>query len=170
MGDASKLTLPDPTCPAGVPVQTITVLDEAGVRPWALAKVENALVAQSLQLRAAWGTPCVQFAANGWPLYLVPDINGWTLHYAPSDTGVGSFSDNTACSHRPDVLLPCALVSKDEDWTVDASHELLEMLVDPSTEGEEICDPVETITYQVDGVWVSEFITPSGRAFKALGD
>src|SRR6185312_7752920 len=64
---------PQASCPAGVPVQPITVVNLANVRPVALAKVENAMVDQSLQLRAAWGTPCVQFGAGGWAVTLTPD-------------------------------------------------------------------------------------------------
>jgi hypothetical protein len=73
-----------------------------------------------------------------------------------------------------------------DEWTVDASHETLEMLVDPSgnrlqtstsieiTKGKiadgvgtfeylvEVCDPCEadSCTYQINGISVSDFITP----------
>jgi hypothetical protein len=67
------------------------------------------------------------------------------------------------------------------DWTVTASHELLEMLGDPwgsrlhtaaalqDWEGQskrvrylvELCDPCERITYQVGGVTVSDFLLPA---------
>jgi hypothetical protein len=59
-------------------------------------------------------------------------------------------------------------------WTVTLSHELLEMLVDPwiswcaqSAEGKiyalEVCDPVEAdeCGYEIDGVLLSDFVTPS---------
>jgi hypothetical protein len=62
-------------------------------------------------------------------------------------------------------------------WTVTASHELLEMLVDPeinlsvfvqdsdATSGKlyayEVCDAVENATYVIDGVMVSDFVLPS---------
>lgn len=57
-------------------------------------------------------------------------------------------------------------------WSVTASHELLEMLVDPEgvlaalrDDGTffayEICDPVETQTYSINGVNVSNFALPS---------
>jgi hypothetical protein len=52
-------------------------------------------------------------------------------------------------------------------WTWSGSHELLEMLVDPSG-GRirnglpfEICDPVEGAGYYVDGSIVSDFVTPA---------
>jgi len=64
-------------------------------------------------------------------------------------------------------------------WSATASHEILEMLVDPYGERlvaapsidpryrdhdvlylAEVCDPCENVTYEVDGVTVSDFITP----------
>jgi hypothetical protein len=74
-----------------------------------------------------------------------------------------------------------------DDWTVDASHETVEMLVDPygnrlqtsnaigidngritDAEGKyeylvEACDPCEAnnYAYQIDGILVSDFITPA---------
>ena len=80
---------------------------------------------------------------------------------------------------------PAALVEYGEDWTVAASHELVEMLCDPlgtrtipgpslvdgrqEREHEpqglveylmEVCDPCESSSYAVDGVQVSDFVTP----------
>ncbi len=65
-------------------------------------------------------------------------------------------------------------------WSETASHEILEMLVDPYGERltaapsidpkhrdhdvlylVEVCDPCENVTYEIDGVSVSDFITPS---------
>ena len=55
-------------------------------------------------------------------------------------------------------------------WTMTFSHELLESLVDPKDETifkigndiyePEICDPVQYQAYPIDGVWVSNFVTP----------
>jgi hypothetical protein len=56
-----------------------------------------------------------------------------------------------------------------------ASHELLEMLKDPSslaTRGGypfEICDPVETAGYDIRGVTVSDFVTPSWFTRRGAG-
>lgn len=60
------------------------------------------------------------------------------------------------------------------DWSVSSvlSHEVLEMFVDPncnlwSNDGKgsvytfEVCDPVEAPTYAIDGVSVSNFVTPA---------
>lgn len=71
-----------------------------------------------------------------------------------------------------------AVVEDAEDWSLYASHELMEMLVDmrgdrttraPSLEpGQgwvdylvEVCDPCQHSTYTIDGVLVSDFVTPA---------
>ena len=70
---------------------------------------------------------------------------------------------------------PYALVQTSSDWTVTASHEILEMLADPfgnqlvagTVQGKrvkilrEVCDPCESFTYTVNGVAVSDFLRPS---------
>jgi hypothetical protein len=66
-----------------------------------------------------------------------------------------------------------------DDWTVILSHEILEILVNPNIDNYsdadiddgyqtqnvkiivEIADPVQAEVYQIDGVWVSDFATPS---------
>jgi hypothetical protein len=73
---------------------------------------------------------------------------------------------------------PFAIVQYDEDWSVAASHEAIEMLVDPfgrrkvkgaspkPGQGEviflvEACDPSEAYSYTVNGIRVSDFYTPN---------
>ncbi len=75
------------------------------------------------------------------------------------------------------------------DWTVSFSHEALEMVMDPNVlalvpgpdprfrdnprawllHGYDICDPVESTAYEVDGVRVSNFVTPSYFASQSSG-
>jgi hypothetical protein len=72
---------------------------------------------------------------------------------------------------------PFALVPDDDGWSLSASHEVMEMLVDPfsrfTISGQsprpgqgrvdflvEICDPCQTFGYSVNGVAVSDFYTP----------
>jgi len=122
-------------------------------------------VAQSLQLRAAWQTPCVQFAAGGWPVYLkigAGEPHGEHFYYGQ----------------------PYALVwtggATSESWSRDFSHEILETLVDPTTNRDvwrdsvdqavEVADPVEWNGYQLDGVFVSDFVFPSWFAGATTGD
>ena len=151
-------------CPSGAAVQTITVVDQAKVGARALAAVERAVSAQSLQVRAAWGTPCAQFAPDGWKLYL--KIGG------PAPHGEHDFSGQ-----------PYALVWTSgagvEGWSRDFSHEVIEMLEDPtlevrylhdgSTWQREIADPVEGLGYRLDGVYVSDFVTPLWYAGASTG-
>ena len=162
---AGKLNLASTAvCPPGVPVQTITVVNQANARPFALARVENAIVAQSLQLRAAWETPCVQFGPGGWPLYLKGGIGPYL--------GVHAFQGR-----------PYAIVYTDGvpyvGWSQPFSHEVAEMLIDPTTQVDyteddtssqlEVADPVEDHAYRLDGVWVSDFALPAYFAGGTLG-
>jgi len=74
--------------------------------------------------------------------------------------------------------LPVGFVFTQEgDWTITLSHEALELIVDPNTNAfipgphpkdpnkmvlhsYEACDAVERMSYQIDGVPVSDFVTP----------
>lgn len=157
---STRLAIAQPTCPAGTPVQAITVVNQAHVGRFALAKVERAMVDQSVQLRAAWGTPCVQFAPGGWRIYLTTGANQGTYygHFVNQASGV-----------------PWATVATSgtayQSWSSSFSHELVEMLVDPATtrsythnpsEGNlEVADPVEDHAYRLDGLWMSDFVLPA---------
>jgi hypothetical protein len=149
-------------CPAGVPVQTITVVNGANVRPATLVKVENAVVAQSMQLRIAWSTPCVEFGAGGWPVYL--QTMGWNVHCAPNGINIAPCTE--------DLPTPYAFVTPEWDqanpWTGDFSHEVLEMLVDPGGQGNEVCDPAGYL-YLVRSVWVQDFVTPAWYVSSSRG-
>jgi hypothetical protein len=82
--------------------------------------------------------------------------------------------------HLDESGQPYALVPAGPDWTVAASHELLEMVVDPygnrlaggpsaspDAAGRavfylvEICAPCETMTYSINGTRVSDFVLPA---------
>ena len=81
--------------------------------------------------------------------------------------------------HSDQAGLPYATIEYDASWSLGASHELLEMLVDPlgeqlrpgpapSGQAEvhflvEVCDPCQESThaYEIDGVSVSDFLTPA---------
>jgi hypothetical protein len=86
-------------------------------------------------------------------------------------------AQNAAGVHCDDTGQPMALVTSDLDWSVTASHEMLEMLIDPfgnktiagqsvdPVQGRveylvEVADPVAGKWYQVNGVKVSDFYTP----------
>ena len=72
---------------------------------------------------------------------------------------------------------PFALVALSENWSVTASHEILELIADPygnrlvaaAVPGDpdrrvnyllEVCDPCQSVWYPVNGVPVSDFLTP----------
>jgi len=76
--------------------------------------------------------------------------------------------------------VPAALVEVNARWTITASHELLEMLgdpargrflpgpsIDPGARGRpvhyliEIADPCESFSYLINGIEVSDFVTPA---------
>lgn len=163
-------------CPNGVPVQMITIVDETG-QNMPMVGIENALVAQSLQLRAAWNTPCVQFGAGGWPIYLSTGIQtqpDGSTSYQLGGYHCGSGNPHCAAAPTPSAYVQTGMLT----WTTGAaralSHELVEMLVNPSAgatttlpDGSqmmfEVADPVEdTIhNYDVGGYELSDFILPS---------
>jgi hypothetical protein len=157
----------------------ITIINQADVRPIVLARVENAIAAQSAQLRRAWGTPCAAFAPGGWRVYLKI---GSTLAMPR-----GAYFNPAA--PRPDGTLwigqPYALVwttgCTAACWSAYLSQEIVEMLVDPyqrtfsdgqaiTTTGVvtiadeplvEVADPSEQHTYWLDGATVADFTLPS---------
>jgi hypothetical protein len=86
-----------------------------------------------------------------------------------------------ATGGRPFALVKYENLEHPGNWSVTASHELLEMLSDPwgsrviagrALEGDvnsevrqveyllEVCDPCQRYTYLIDGVLVSDFLTP----------
>jgi hypothetical protein len=151
-------------CPPGVPSQTLTVVNQAKVRSRALVRVERAVSAQSLQVRLAWGTPCARFAPGGWKLYL--KIGGAEPHGEHDFYG------------RPYALVWTSGASA-QGWSRDFSHEVVEMLEDPTLEvryvhdgsswQREIADPVEGLGYRLRGVYVSDFVTPQWYAGASTG-
>jgi len=80
--------------------------------------------------------------------------------------------------HEDKTGQPFALVPDDEGWSVSASHEVMEMLVDPfsrrTISGQslkpdqgrvdflvEVSDPCQAFSYSINGVVVSDFYTPN---------
>jgi hypothetical protein len=96
--------------------------------------------------------------AGFWPIRILADIGD------PSAAGYHTDQNNQ----------PYAVIEYAPDWTVTASHELLEMLYDPFGNAltpaiingkhvqvlRELCDPCEAFTYFIHGVQVSDFLTP----------
>ncbi len=108
----------------------------------------------------AAGAPDAALPEGAWPINIVDRPVG----------GLGIHLDHNG--------QPYAQVMATPDWSITASHELLEMLVDPFgrqfkagrdiTPGAgnqranylvEVCDPCEVYTYDVEGVRVSDFVS-----------
>jgi hypothetical protein len=99
--------------------------------------------------------------AHAWPMTILDQ----------SDVGLGVHLDKNG--------KPFAEIQKGDDWSITASHEMLEMLVDPlghklrsdpdidpaSDRHQvqylvEVGDPCEIFAYSINGINVSDFITP----------
>lgn len=142
-----------------------------------LSAVAKALTTQvERDFSAAWATSAVvtsgtRVPAGAWPIRVLDQL--------PMPAGGVHLDKN----HKPyaDVLYS-------PEWTVAASHELLEMLVDPfghrfvrgpdidpDSDGHpvdylvEVADPCEVYTYEIDGVTVSDFVTPEYYNSQAEG-
>lgn len=149
--------------------QVLTVINQAGVSPRALHRVEAALQQQAPQLRAWWHTPRVTFGPGGWSITLQQPMAGPTE--AGSHTAV--LDPNGIPIHGAEGRwVPVATVSilgqPWQQWAPRFSHEILEMLVDPygghrDAQGneEEVCDPVQNYSYWLAGVPVSDFALPA---------
>ncbi len=147
---------------------------------------EVQIVAASLQIQISrdftpiWGVDATVSAfdkledvpSGFWPIIIMDDIGF---------NAVGIHPDNEQ--------KPFGLVNANNNWPLNASHEVLEILVDPIgnrtnqalsiIEGQgmviylmEICDPsgATQFGYQINGVWLSDFCTPEFFQTISLGD
>jgi len=163
-----------------LPVHVALVDDTGAQDPQYMAEVAGALNEQVLRdfapvwhVRASVGA-YPQAPAGTWSI---------RLQYRLDDPGALGY-------HSDENNQPEAFVMATDDWPATASHELLEMLADPwgnrlhsgrlphGVEGAyasfglkhptslvkyllEVCDPPEARSYDIGGVPVSDFITPS---------
>ncbi|HME23746.1 MAG TPA: phospholipase D-like domain-containing protein [Acetobacteraceae bacterium] len=162
-----------------LPVRIGLVSHSASIDFSALVRVASALGVQlTRDAGPIWGLAGNVFAVEDpnqlepgvWPIFIVDDL----------DPGMNGY-------HQTDHNQPFAMVLAGDTWSLTASHELLELLVDPSgnrlvaapavhitdnevqdTDGKfeylvEVCDPSEdaSCAYLIDGVLVSDFYTPN---------
>lgn len=137
-----------------------------------LVRVADALTIQANRdLRRYWPGPRVlveaggdTWGAAGW----TGGVTGaaWQIDVQSRGFGCGSvIGDHADAPGTGPAADVCR--AKGTDWTVTASHELLEMLEDPTgriyDRGRlrEICDPVENRSYLIGGVRLSDFVTPA---------
>ncbi len=165
---------------AAIPVHVALVDMTGTIKADELARVAGALneqlqadVAPAWKVQATVGVyPTTETAAGPQPPRGI-----WRLELHDTIEVAGA-----AGVHLDDRGQPYALVAlADGNWTVTASHELIEMVVDPSGnrlhtaaalsgwQGDaprvrylvEAADPCEEVHYKVGGVTVSDFILPS---------
>lgn len=151
--------------------QDVVLIDRSSepVSTARLVQVVRALQTQiDRDFAAAWGA-----CARLWPATVgsLPD-GAWAIAIVDEPPAGGGIRT------RPDGR-PLAEVRRGRDWTIVASHLLLEMLADPHgtrlVEGRdstspsraprvrylvEVCDPCRRFHYEVEGVVVSDFVTP----------
>ena len=165
-------------------MNSVVLVDLTGsIAPAFLTQVASALDRQvTRDLATTWSgisahvkavSSLASLRRGDWPVYLVKEL----------PPGEGGF-------HQDQNKRPYAKViasGGDPSWTIDASHEVCEMLVDPQgsrlqasngiaivdgqvVDGDgtfeylvEACDPCEAnnFAYEIDGVAVSDFITPN---------
>jgi hypothetical protein len=153
-----------------LPINLALVSQSGQTDPGNVSHVAAALQKQATRdLAPLWGVSATVVAfpslrnvpAGYWPVVIVDDVRD----------AAGYHTDNRG--------RPYALVEYSRSWSLTASHEVLEMLVDPfgrrvaagrspkAGQGQveflvEACDPCEAsqFAYTIDGVLVSDFITP----------
>ena len=156
-------------------MRTELVAIVAGVPELTQAELEPVVAALQVQVDRdfgpIWGVSAqVIGVAHGAP----SPTDAWTVtitRHAGTSLQAGFHSDQAG--------LPYATIEYDTGWSLGASHELLEMLADPLGEHVlpgpaptdqaevhflvEVCDPCQESThaYEVDGVSVSDFLTPA---------
>jgi hypothetical protein len=106
---------------------------------------------------------------------------GYMVVVLAADVPLRTHGVHYAAGSRPFALVRYVSLTDPGNWSVTASHELLEMLCDPwgnrvmpgraigagggpdADQVEyllEVCDPCQQYTYLIDGVLVSDFVTP----------
>jgi hypothetical protein len=159
--------------PAVARAQTIHVVNAAHLPARAIVRFEAAAeqVANG-NLRTQWGSPGVRWARGGASMAFVLVGN---MGPVASQCGEGA----AACHGVLPNGEPAAIVDTNQadtgvPWTVSATHELFEMLVDPLAQTttqagagsgemwiEEVADPVEDYWHWVGGVRVADFVYPA---------
>jgi hypothetical protein len=155
-------------------VHRIALVDETGsVSPLALERAATALQIQlDRDLALYWGVHASLVISS------MEELNPglWPLRIVNSD----QLPDGSGGIHLDELRRPYALVAAGPNWTVAASHELMEMVVDPYGNRfiggpsanpvaasravyylVEVCDPCESVTYTIDGTRVSNFVLPA---------
>lgn len=123
---------------------------------------------------SAWNIPAkINFHPSG-----IAPANTWELVFLDNSDVAGAlgYHELTSAGLPIGFVFVETAIQDNTSWTVTASHELMEMLVDPNIElaaeddgasgsitfyAYEVGDPVENSTYTVGSTLVSDFITPA---------
>lgn len=152
---------------------SIVIVDvDVGTPTVELSKTAAALQRQVLEhFFPSWGVSAtVRSAAVSGPA----SRDDWVLELrrTPTHEGILGIHQVTPSGAPMMLVFPFLDARDDVPWTVTASHEILETLVDPwlrrgaqDDDGvwwaSEVCDPVESDTYVIDNVVVSNFCLPA---------
>jgi hypothetical protein len=132
-------------------------------------KIASALTKQVKEdFDPAWGCPATIRATNS------PGASDWQIIFlndAEAADNLG-YHELTLNGQPISKVFVKATLKAGQKVSTTASHELLEMLIDPgaqmwaqNTDGAmyayEVCDAVEEVEYQIGGIWVSDFVFPS---------
>lgn len=170
-------------------IHQVTLQDQSSLN-LTLSQLQDVIQALQIQLdrdfTPVWGVHAVVQALDrgenvpkiAWPMTILDQ----------SDAGLGVHLDKNG--------KPFAEIQQGNDWSITASHEMLEMLVDPlghklrsdpdidpASDSHqvqylvEVGDPCEVFAYSINGINVSDFITPefydtnapAGTLFDFLG-
>jgi hypothetical protein len=133
-----------------------------------LDKLVNALQKQiDRDFVPVWGYPAKLYVTK------TPAPNDWQIVFF-DDADVANalgYHDITVDGQPVSKVFVSTVIAAGEKISVTASHELLEMLIDPGAQlwasangyfyAYELCDAVEEEEYEIDGVAVSDFVYPS---------
>jgi hypothetical protein len=126
------------------------------------------------QLQPIWHTPRISFDA---PSTTEGPSDSWLADLEAQDTVMYGWFTRANGFHLPDSPVYIDIAGRDQTLPMSLilSHEVIEALVDPRadrmTDGvlTEICDPVEQPSYQINGITVSNFVTPRWFSRSPLG-
>lgn len=163
--------------------RTVALVDvNPRISAHAVRKTAAALQRQANEdLRPRWPGPRVNIVikpastagSNPWELVIAKPLP----HVPGQDSSIGGVHGLSSTGEVSGAVFPNSAMP----WTISASHELLEMLEDPTGAATrdgyafEICDPVQTAGYYLRGVLVSDFVAPGwftgrgGRPWDYLG-
>jgi hypothetical protein len=126
------------------------------------------------QLHRLWHTPLVRFDA---PSTETESGGSWHVDVLPTTKVWYGFFNSASGFHLPGppIDIEVAGRSKTMPMSLILSHEVIEALVDPrgnqTIDGvlSEVCDPAEQPAYQINGITVSNFVTPRWFSKSATG-